>query len=207
MENFHVSEAFNLTKNKNLDIFSKMKYDKFKIFRKRTIDCVLATDMSVHFKQVAQISAKLTFYQQFNSENGVIHFDKVFENQNKFETQQEFMNFLVHLADVAHPAKPWYIEQKWSDLIFEEFFNQGDLEKSMNLPVSFLCDRETTDIPKSQVGFIKNIITPCILLMNKLLPGMEEYRELVDNSLEKWTDMTNSSSSKSLTEIIENNEK
>lgn len=162
-----------------------MKYDKYKIFRKRTIDCVLATDMTVHCKQVAQISSKLNFYQ-LNSENGIINFQKIFEDQNKFEIQQEFMNFVVHLSDIAHPAKPWLLEQKWSNLIFEEFFNQGDLEKSMKLPVSFLCDREKTEIPKSQVGFIKNIISPCISLMGKLLSEIHEYSEYVNNSLEKW---------------------
>lgn len=37
----------------------------------------------------------------------------------------------------------------------EEFFQQGDLEKESKLPLSFLCDRCTTHIPKSQVSFFE----------------------------------------------------
>jgi hypothetical protein len=37
--------------------------------------------------------------------------------------------------------------KKWSYLLFEEFFLQGDLEKEENLPVSFLCDRQKDKIP------------------------------------------------------------
>ena len=34
----------------------------------------------------------------------------------------------------------------------EEFFRQGDLERSLNLPISFLCDRTTIVIPQAQKG-------------------------------------------------------
>ena len=34
----------------------------------------------------------------------------------------------------------------------EEFFNQGDQEKELGLDMSPLCDRNTTQIPQSQIG-------------------------------------------------------
>ena len=34
----------------------------------------------------------------------------------------------------------------------EEFFRQGDCERSLNLPISFLCDRHTIQIPAAQRG-------------------------------------------------------
>ena len=34
----------------------------------------------------------------------------------------------------------------------EEFFRQGDCERSLNLPISFLCDRHSVQIPASQRG-------------------------------------------------------
>lgn len=42
------------------------------------------------------------------------------------------------------------------------FVLAGDNEKSMNLPISFLCDRTTTTIPKSQSGV-------CLYLMVTIL--------------------------------------
>ena len=35
-----------------------------------------------------------------------------------------------------------------------EFWMQGDREKELGLPVTMLCDRRTTNVAKSQIGFI-----------------------------------------------------
>ena len=35
----------------------------------------------------------------------------------------------------------------------EEFFRQGDCERSLHLPISFLCDRHTIQIPLAQQGW------------------------------------------------------
>jgi hypothetical protein len=34
------------------------------------------------------------------------------------------------------------------------------MEKKLNLPVSQLCDRETTNLAKAQIGFIDYIVLP-----------------------------------------------
>lgn len=190
MENFHVAEAFALTKKKNLSIFEKIKIELFKVLRKRTIECVLSTDMALHSKHIGQISSKLDYYSQAGEGNSFIKFftEDSKNSYSKFDLQQEFMNFILHVADIAHPAKPWEIELKWSNLIFQEFFNQGDREKSMNLPVSFLCDRETTIIPKSQVGFIKNIIMPTFNLITVFLPNTEALTNYINLNLDKWNE-------------------
>jgi hypothetical protein len=52
----------------------------------------------------------------------------------------------MHAADVSNPARQWDQCKKWTDLVLEEFWNQGDLEKKEGLPVSFLCDRLTTNV-------------------------------------------------------------
>ena len=42
----------------------------------------------------------------------------------------------------------------------EEFFRQGDYERQLNLPVTSLCDRQTTSIPKIQAGFFRYVVSP-----------------------------------------------
>lgn len=44
------------------------------------------------------------------------------------------------------------MHKKWTDRVMEEFFEQGDAEKDLGLPLSPLCDRNATVIPESQVG-------------------------------------------------------
>ncbi|XP_061508413.1 uncharacterized protein LOC1276218 isoform X2 [Anopheles gambiae] len=63
-------------------------------------------------------------------------------------------------ADISNPCRPWDISKKWSTKVCEEFFRQGDYERQLNLPVTSLCDRQSTTVPKIQTGFFKFVVTP-----------------------------------------------
>ena len=58
---------------------------------------------------------------------------------------------MVHCADLSNPTKPLEVYRHWVDLIMEEFFRQGDLERESNMDISPMCDRENATIEKSQV--------------------------------------------------------
>nr|XP_034190050.1 uncharacterized protein LOC117608685 isoform X2 [Osmia lignaria] len=70
------------------------------------------------------------------------------------------LQIALKCADISNPCRPWDISRKWSYKVCEEFFRQGDYERRLNLPVTPLCDRHTTSIPKIQVGFLKFVVTP-----------------------------------------------
>jgi len=55
----------------------------------------------------------------------------------------------MHASDISAAARPFEIARAWVYLLFEEFFKEGDLEKDNDLPVTFLCDRETTFVPQT----------------------------------------------------------
>ncbi|KOX80098.1 cAMP-specific 3',5'-cyclic phosphodiesterase 7B [Melipona quadrifasciata] len=70
------------------------------------------------------------------------------------------LQIALKCADISNPCRPWDISQKWSHKVCEEFFRQGDYERRLNLPVTPLCDRHTTSIPKIQAGFFKFVVSP-----------------------------------------------
>ncbi|XP_055689850.1 uncharacterized protein LOC129793686 isoform X6 [Lutzomyia longipalpis] len=78
--------------------------------------------------------------------------------------QAEHREFILQIAlkcaDICNPCRPWDVSKKWSQKVCEEFFRQGDYERQLNLPVTSLCDRFSTTVPKIQVGFIKFVVTP-----------------------------------------------
>ncbi len=61
-------------------------------------------------------------------------------------------SLILHLADISHPGKKWAEHLEWSDRLCQEFFCQGDRERSLGLPLSPLCDRDHTNLPDSQIG-------------------------------------------------------
>ena len=66
--------------------------------------------------------------------------------------KSKILSLVLHCCDVAHPSKPWLLHRRWTNLLLEEFFRQGDNEKELGLPYSPLCDRNNTLVAESQIG-------------------------------------------------------
>ena len=81
-------------------------------------------------------------------------------DMRKAEHRHFILQIALKSADISNPCRPWDVSKKWSQKVCEEFFRQGDYERQLNLPVTSLCDRYSTSIPKIQVGFIKFVVTP-----------------------------------------------
>jgi hypothetical protein len=62
-----------------------------------------------------------------------------------------------------------------------EFFTQGDLEKTRNMPVSAMMDCTTTNAAMSQINFMEFVVAPLYANFTKLFP---EARELIGHLIE-----------------------
>jgi len=78
----------------------------------------------------------------------------------------------LHLADIINPCREWKVCQRWTDLVFREFFAQGDLERHQGLPISPISDRKVTNIASSQVSFINFFLEPMLHEFGKLCKGI-----------------------------------
>mmetsp|Transcript_32872 Transcript_32872/g.53118 ORF Transcript_32872/g.53118 Transcript_32872/m.53118 type:complete len:140 (-) Transcript_32872:110-529(-) len=71
------------------------------------------------------------------------------------------LQLALHAADLGNPAKPWGTYMAWTDRVMREFYEQGDEERSLGLPVSMGYDRDNPiPRPKFQQGFINYIVLP-----------------------------------------------
>jgi len=178
LENYHVSQTFELIrKTPGCNIFSKLTQDQIKTIRKRMIQGILSTDMAKHFDIVNQLDNLI----KTNSISNGINSDKVINKktpQTEFDSKQFIFNACLHAADIGNPCRPFPIVTEWTIRCLNEFWNQGDLEKSLKIPVSFLCDRNTTSMPGSQVGFIAGIEKP---LFEKLVQIYPKFKPVLDN--------------------------
>ncbi|XP_021190851.3 dual specificity calcium/calmodulin-dependent 3',5'-cyclic nucleotide phosphodiesterase 1 isoform X2 [Helicoverpa armigera] len=97
------------------------------------------------------------------------HLDMNTLDMTKSEHRHLVLQIALKCADISNPCRPWEISRKWSLKVCEEFFRQGDYERKLNLPVTALCDRHTTSIPKIQTGFFKFVVTPLISEWHRFL--------------------------------------
>jgi len=94
---------------------------------------------------------------------------------------------VLHAVDISGPGKSLLVSDRWTTLLRTEFFQQGDAEKHMGLPVSPLCDRDSVKFASSQVGFMQFIVQPTFELLSPLRPRVKWVilREVEDN-MEVW---------------------
>ena len=181
LENYHIAEAFNIVRSdQKYDIFSLLNKDEKKSFRKKIIDCVLSTDMTSHARYFNMIKLKV---EKFDIKNG-INSELIFPSNSDSlpQTQQEFCNLILHFSDIANPAKPFDVYKPWMYTVMEEFFLQGDKEKELGIPISFLCNRETVTIEGSQIGFIDGIVLPFAIPIIEVFPSLNFFIKNLKNN-------------------------
>ena len=182
LENFHASTLFRTLRKTENNIFEKLTTIDYKMIRKRMISEILATDMANHGKVISLIKSKIIV-----NENNEYKLNLLSGNeQSKIEEQQCLLDYMIHLADLAHNTKLFEISLKWVELLSEEFWKQGDLEKELNLPVSFLCDREDVNIPKSQKGFISGYVIPTFETLVTIFPTLRFTLDNANSNLKEW---------------------
>jgi len=174
LENMHISKTFKLClNNREYNIFDGVEKNLYKQMRKEMISCVLATDMAFH-------NFYVEFLKKCNEEKKEEKNDKNDDKKEKDDKNQNYMNVLIHSADISNPTKIFDIYFDWAKLVVEEFWDQGDKEKKLNLPC--FCDREKVSIYQSQLGFINFIEIPYFSLLADLNPKMKFfYDNLLNN--------------------------
>ena len=166
----HISETFKIiNQNPDCNIFSRMNSKIYKEIRKQMISCVLSTDMAYHSRHV-------DFLKIITGKNQNLKID------NKYNTDenQNYMNLIVHTADISNPTKPFNIYLKWAKLVFEEFCQQGDKEKALGLPCSY--DRKKVKLVSNQISFIDYVVESFISLYIAVFPDLKfVYDNLLNN--------------------------
>lgn len=177
LENYHVAETFKVIKNPNNNIFELLSLEEYRVARRRIIEGILHTDMEAHSRNYSLLKNKL---DALEIKKG-LNINKLSENidlNTVFENQQTILGYSLHACDISGNTKQIKINNKWKDLLFEEFFAQGDLEKKEGFPISMLCDRNNTKINHSQIGFINFVVKPSFELLVDVFP---EIYPLINN--------------------------
>ncbi|XP_022624870.1 calcium/calmodulin-dependent 3',5'-cyclic nucleotide phosphodiesterase 1C-like [Seriola dumerili] len=149
LENHHVSAVYRLLQDDEMNILSNLSKDDWRELRTLVVEMVLATDMSCHFQQIKTMKSLL--------------------QQPVVIDKPKALSLLLHTADISHPAKCWELHHYWTTSLLEEFFRQGDKEAELGLPFSPLCDRKSTMVAQSQIGFIDFIVEPTFTVLTEMI--------------------------------------
>ncbi|KAF7663977.1 hypothetical protein LDENG_00192760 [Lucifuga dentata] len=186
LENHHAASAWNLFMSRpEYNFLINLDHVEFKRFRFLVIEAILATDLKKHFDFLAEFNAKV-------GDDLSTSIDWSNENDRLLVCQM-----CIKLADINGPLKSKDLHLQWTEGIVNEFYEQGDEESSLGLPISPFMDRAAPQLAKLQESFITHIVGPLCNSYDSagLIPGRwvepnTEEAETAENEEEEEEDDT-----------------
>ncbi|XP_071952121.1 dual 3',5'-cyclic-AMP and -GMP phosphodiesterase 11-like isoform X2 [Antedon mediterranea] len=170
MEHHHFDQCIMILNSKGCEIFNNLSPEDYSQVTRLVEHAILSTDLAVYFK------SRGDFFNLVKSKDC----DWCDE-----ENREILRGMLMTACDVSAISKPWEVQKEVAELVSGEFFEQGDLERKLNVEPEDMMNREKHHLlPKMQVSFIDAICLPIYKALTigfeKLYPlkkGTEENRE------------------------------
>jgi GAF domain-containing protein len=175
METFHCTVLIRIMSQHECNIYHAISGPDLKRVWSWITRMILATDMAHHFKLVKQTNDTM--------DAGPI-------NLSNPVHRLIAMTMLMKVSDISNVARPFEIADKWSDVLCEEFWRQGDMELEQGIPVSStLNERGTGNKPKGQIGFYTFVCIPLYQAIARIFPELEVNLDAVKSNLERWKEI------------------
>jgi 3',5'-cyclic-nucleotide phosphodiesterase len=172
MEMHHITQAIPVINMDKVSLFHGFDQAEVKKVWALFIKIILSTDMAKHFELVKRAQGAVD--------------EGSFDMSNE-EYRLLGLQLIMKVGDISNVSRPFEIADKWCDILNEEFFHQGDLEKQSGIGLtSPLNDRETSNKPKSQIGFYNFICLPLYTVVAKLYTPLQVQVDQVKSNLERW---------------------
>ncbi|XP_018604115.2 cGMP-dependent 3',5'-cyclic phosphodiesterase isoform X2 [Scleropages formosus] len=171
MERHHFAQAIAILNTHGCNIFDKFSRKDYQRMLDLMRDIILATDLAHHlriFKDLQKMA------------------DAGYDPRNR-NHHSLLLCLLMTSCDLSDQTKGWKTTRKIAELIYKEFFSQGDLEKAMGNRPSEMMDREKAYIPELQISFMEHIAMPVYKLLQEVFPKSTELYERVAANREQWT--------------------
>uniref|UniRef100_A0A8C0IZ12 Phosphodiesterase n=1 Tax=Chelonoidis abingdonii TaxID=106734 RepID=A0A8C0IZ12_CHEAB len=171
MERHHFAQAIAILNTQGCNIFDHFSRKDYQRMLDLMRDIILATDLAHHLRIFKDL--------QKMAEVG-------YDPENK-QHHSLLLCLLMTSCDLSDQTKGWKTTRKIAELIYKEFFSQGDLEKAMGNRPMEMMDREKAYIPELQISFMEHIAMPIYKLLQDLFPRAAELYERVASNREQWT--------------------
>jgi hypothetical protein len=172
MEMRHITHSIPIITDDSVHLFRALSSDQVRTMWHLFINLILSTDMAKHFGLMSE-ATRLLDAGEWCIDNP--------------EHRLMAMKIILKVADISNVSRPFEIANKWCDILCDEFYRQGDLEKQTGIGLtSPLNDREHNDKPKSQIGFYNFICLPLYQVNARIWPPLRELVDAVSRNLERW---------------------
>lgn len=168
LEQHHYAVFLSLISPNELNIFLEADSDLRDWVIKSVQRIILSTDLASHFPSLKNL-------QEIDEIN--------FKKRSQVEL---LVSLVMTCSDINASARPWESHEKVTHLIYKEFYEQGDVEKSLGLTPIPMMDRELANIPAMQGGFFDFVALPAFEELARHLPATKHLLLNAKSNAQKW---------------------
>ncbi|XP_059102160.1 rod cGMP-specific 3',5'-cyclic phosphodiesterase subunit alpha isoform X2 [Peromyscus eremicus] len=183
LERHHLEFGKTLLREESLNIFQNLNRRQHEHAIHMMDIAIIATDLALYFK-------KRTMFQK------IVDQSKTYESTQEWtqymmleQTRKEIvMAMMMTACDLSAITKPWEVQSKVALLVAAEFWEQGDLERTVlqQNPIPMMDRNKADELPKLQVGFIDFV---CTFVYKEFSRFHEEITPMLDgitNNRKEW---------------------
>ncbi|CAO2585333.1 Cone cGMP-specific 3',5'-cyclic phosphodiesterase subunit alpha', partial [Lemmus lemmus] len=156
LERHHLEYSKTLLQDESLNIFQNLSKRQFETVIHLFEVAIIATDLALYFKKRSMFQKIVDACEQMQSEEEAIKY--VTADPTKKEV---IMAMMMTACDLSAITKPWEVQSQVALLVANEFWEQGDLERTVlqQQPIPMMDRTKKDELPKLQVGFIDFVCT------------------------------------------------
>ncbi|OCU00091.1 rod cGMP-specific 3',5'-cyclic phosphodiesterase subunit beta [Xenopus laevis] len=183
LERHHLEFGKFLLADESMNIFQNLNRRQHEHVIHLMDIAIIATDLALYFK-------KRTMFQK------IVDQSKTYEDGQKWieylsleTTRKEIvMAMMMTACDLSAITKPWEVQSKVALLVAAEFWEQGDLERTVlqQQPIPMMDRNKSAELPKLQCGFIDFV---CTFVYKEFARFHEEIQPMLDgllNNRKEW---------------------
>ncbi|XP_018023644.1 dual 3',5'-cyclic-AMP and -GMP phosphodiesterase 11-like isoform X3 [Hyalella azteca] len=173
MEHHHFDQSLMILNTSGNRILSQCTSEEFSRIVAVLEEAILATDLAVYFKKRPE------FFKLVSSGE---------YDWCKEEHRSQLRAMTMTACDIAAITKPWEVQKKVAELVANEFFEQGDIEKEkLKITPIDMMNRDKRDkLPAMQVNFIDTICLPVYENLAEVSSDLQPLLDGVKANRARW---------------------
>uniref|UniRef100_A0A452Q9T3 Phosphodiesterase n=1 Tax=Ursus americanus TaxID=9643 RepID=A0A452Q9T3_URSAM len=156
LERHHLEYSKTLLQDESLNIFQNLNKRQFETVIHLFEVAIIATDLALYFKKRTMFQKIVDACEKMETEEEAIKYVTIDPTK-----KEVIMAMMMTACDLSAITKPWEVQSQVALLVANEFWEQGDLERTVlqQQPIPMMDRNKKDELPKLQVGFIDFVCT------------------------------------------------
>ncbi|XP_060697762.1 cone cGMP-specific 3',5'-cyclic phosphodiesterase subunit alpha' [Hemiscyllium ocellatum] len=183
LERHHLEYSKTLLQDESLNIFQNLNQRQYETVVHLMEVAIIATDLALYFKKRTMFQKIVDYVEKSETEEEAIKY--ISSDPTKKEI---VMAMMMTGCDLSAITKPWEVQSKVALMVANEFWEQGDLERTVlqQQPIPMMDRNKADELPKLQVGFIDFVCTFVYKEFSRFHKEITPMYEGLQNNRVEW---------------------